>query len=298
MEAYIRKNHFFKLIILLFCAHFSYEQIGINTSGAAPAPSAMLDVTATDKGFLPPRMTMSQRNAISATNGLMVYCTDCNPAGHFGYNAGVWKPMFDYQTASGPCVQYTVGQQAQGGTVIWVDDSGQHGLVAAPTDIFKHVFLPGGDFDQFDFPWASIPFNTVFAVASRGGIYGGQSNTEKIIDKMGWAEYSAFLCSQGGWSGYGDWYLPSLNEMLIMYTNRSFLPTPLKETGLVNYEYYYWTSTEAANNTAFCVHTGPGTYSNYIPVGGYFGQYKERSYFAPLPGGPGFYIHTRAVRRF
>ncbi len=298
METYNGKNHFFRLIILLFCAHFSLAQIGINTTGAAPAPSAMLDVSATDKGFLPPRMTTAQRNAINPTNGLMVYCSDCTPAGHYGYNAGVWKAMFDYQTASGPCVQYTVGQQAQGGTIIWVDESGQHGLVAAPQDIYKHVISPGGQFDQYDFPWAISPMQTTFAIAPRAGIYGGQANTEKIVAQNGWGEYPAFLCSQGNWSNYGDWYLPSLNEMLIMYTNRSFLPNPLKESGLANFEYYYWTSSEAGNNTAFTVHTGPGIYNNFIPLGGFAPNYKVQGYFGPTPGMPGYYYHTRAVRRF
>lgn len=284
------------LFTLLFSLHLQ-AQIGINATGAAPEASAMLDVSSTTKGFLPPRMSQAQRNALN-TNGLMVYCTDCAPAGHYAYNAGVWRAMFDYQTASGPCVMYTIGQQAQGGTVIWVDDSGQHGLVAAPNDIYKHVVGPGVTYVQYEFPWALSSWLNTIAIAHRAGIYGGQANTDKIVAQNGWGEYAAFLSSQGNWSNYGDWYLPSLNEMLIMYANRSFLPNPLKESGLVSYEYYYWTSTEAANNTAFTVHTGPGTYSNYIPLGGFTPQIKDWGFAAPGPGVPGFYVHIRAIRRF
>lgn len=56
----------------------------VNSSGqtgigiTSPHASAMLDITSTVKGFLPPRMTNAQKNSISAPAiGLVVYCTDC-----------------------------------------------------------------------------------------------------------------------------------------------------------------------------------------------------------------------------
>lgn len=52
-------------------------QVSINTSGAAPDASAILDVSSTTKGLLPPRMTQAQRTAIAApATGLVVYQTD------------------------------------------------------------------------------------------------------------------------------------------------------------------------------------------------------------------------------
>lgn len=56
------------------------------TSGAA---SALLDVTSTTKGFLPPRMTKAQRNAITPADGLVVYQTDNTP-GLRVYENGAW----------------------------------------------------------------------------------------------------------------------------------------------------------------------------------------------------------------
>ena len=45
--------------------------------GSTPAPSAVLDLQSTSKGFLPPRMTTAQRNAIaSPATGLIVYNSD------------------------------------------------------------------------------------------------------------------------------------------------------------------------------------------------------------------------------
>jgi len=63
-------------------------QTGIGTT--TPHASAKLDVTSTDKGFLPPRMTSSQRTAIvSPATGLMVYQTD-GTSGLYYYNGSSW----------------------------------------------------------------------------------------------------------------------------------------------------------------------------------------------------------------
>ena len=55
-------------------------------------PSAQLDISSTTKGFLPPRLTISQRNAISNTAiGLVIFCTDCDELQVF--NGTIWKSM-------------------------------------------------------------------------------------------------------------------------------------------------------------------------------------------------------------
>jgi len=75
------KKQAFSLILVAFMLLFGENlvaQVGINNDGSQPDPSAGLDVKFTNKGFLPPRMTHSQLNAISnPADGLMVYCTDC-----------------------------------------------------------------------------------------------------------------------------------------------------------------------------------------------------------------------------
>jgi hypothetical protein len=63
-------------------------QTGIGT--ITPHASAKLDVTSTDKGFLPPRMTSAQRiNIPSPAAGLMIYQTD-GTAGLYYYNGTAW----------------------------------------------------------------------------------------------------------------------------------------------------------------------------------------------------------------
>ena len=62
---------------------------------SSPHASAQLDVTSTSKGFLPPRMTYAERNAIvSPAAGLIVWCTNCGTAGELQVNNGtIWTNM-------------------------------------------------------------------------------------------------------------------------------------------------------------------------------------------------------------
>lgn len=50
--------------------------VGVGTN--APNASALVDMTSTTQGMLPPRMTSTQRDAISSPpDGLQIFCTDC-----------------------------------------------------------------------------------------------------------------------------------------------------------------------------------------------------------------------------
>ncbi len=66
-------------IIALFITTSSNAQVGIGVSTAARNPSAQLEVTSTTKGFLPPRMTTTQRDAIvNPASGLVIFNTTTN----------------------------------------------------------------------------------------------------------------------------------------------------------------------------------------------------------------------------
>jgi len=65
------------LVVLLgvFAPWARAQQVGINTP--TPHPSAVVDVNSSTRGFLPPRMTTAQRNAVAApAAGLLVFNTD------------------------------------------------------------------------------------------------------------------------------------------------------------------------------------------------------------------------------
>jgi hypothetical protein len=60
---------------------------------ATPNASARLQVDSTTQGFLPPRMTTSQRNLISSpAAGLIIYNTDTNK--HQGWNGTTWNDFY------------------------------------------------------------------------------------------------------------------------------------------------------------------------------------------------------------
>jgi hypothetical protein len=70
------------------------QSVGINADGSVANASAMLDVSSTTKGFLPPRMTYAQREAItSPAIGLMIYCTNCGSGQAQVYDGSAWVNM-------------------------------------------------------------------------------------------------------------------------------------------------------------------------------------------------------------
>ena len=71
------KKLIFLLPIFVLLQLCLYAQVGIGT--ATPAASAKLDVSSTTQGFLPPRMTTTQRDAIvSPATGLVIFNTTTN----------------------------------------------------------------------------------------------------------------------------------------------------------------------------------------------------------------------------
>lgn len=274
------------------------QSVTISPSGTG----AIIEANSTTKGIMPPKITMTQRANLTPTAGMQVYCTDCTPSGPYSFDGTNWIKMFDYQTTSGPCATYTVGQQAQGGTVIWVDDSRQHGLVAAPVDYSRQATSPLGNYTLDYFPWGVgiNATNTTFAMAQRIGTYGGQENTDKIIKQFGWAEYGAFLWTLRNWSGYGDWYLPSIDELVILYNNRNLLPTPLK-TSSSNQSYpssdYYWSSTETNATTAYALFASSYLQPTSVGQFGNIPKWIDQNTVA-TPFQERYVVHVRAVRRF
>ncbi len=86
----MKRARLFFVIIIMIASYGLVAQVSINTDGNASDGSAMLDVKSTDKGFLPPRMTEAQRDAIaSPANGLLIYQTDETP-GYYYYTGTNW----------------------------------------------------------------------------------------------------------------------------------------------------------------------------------------------------------------
>ena len=84
------------LIIVLFfyLGNYITAQVAINTDGNAADASAMLEVTSDSKGILIPRLSTTQRTAISpVANGLLVFDTTTKSFWFYEGGATSWKEL-------------------------------------------------------------------------------------------------------------------------------------------------------------------------------------------------------------
>ena len=99
-------NFILTVILVVFFQRMTFAQMGVNSTGAAPATSAMLDVSSTTKGLLMPRMTTAQRTAIvSPATGLTVY--DLTTQGIWFYDGIQWKTIVTPWSVSGNNISST-----------------------------------------------------------------------------------------------------------------------------------------------------------------------------------------------
>jgi hypothetical protein len=196
----------------------------VSIGSSAPVGSAKLEVNSTTQGFLLPRMTTVQRDAISSpAQGLSIYNTTTK--GNELYNGTAWVPTTHY-----------VGESYGGGTVFYVYDNGRHGLITANTIQSTGAFWRAG-----------TDINTM---ALADGVGAGLKNTAIIIASQGYGNgdvYAARICNEYSVTEngvtYADWYLPSNKELQLLMNNRSYIPNDINT--------YYWSSTEASQGTAY-----------------------------------------------
>ena len=105
-------------LAVVFSTNAFSQNIGIalNADGSAPASSAILDVSSSNKGFLPPRMTYVQKMAIaSPIAGLMVYCTNCGTVGELQvFNGIAWTSVIGNVASAAKPDAPTIGTATAG----------------------------------------------------------------------------------------------------------------------------------------------------------------------------------------
>ncbi len=223
----MKNLYFLAFLVISFSAA---AQVGIGIPIANP--SAQLDVSSTTKGFLPPRLDSNQRNAIVApVAGLTIYNTQSKTLEC--YNGTSWNSTAHY-----------IGENYGGGIVFYVYDNGQHGLIAATTNANGGVGVR----------WSAGTYTTTMAVGGRSqtgtGMGAGKLNTQLIIASQGTgdgATYAARICQDysvtSGNVTYQDWYLPSLEELNLLYLQKNIVG------GLGNSN--FWSSSESVSNLSW-----------------------------------------------
>jgi len=112
-----------------------------------------------------------------------------------------------------------IGLSCQGGIVFYIDGTGQHGLIAAPSDHYD------------DAQWGcsgTIIGGTSTAIGS------GQANTTAIVNGCNTAGIAARICNDLVLNGYSDWFLPSNDELNQLCLQKCWVG------GF--FSYYYWCS--------------------------------------------------------
>jgi hypothetical protein len=162
-------------------------------------------------------------------------------------------------TAYGNEVSFTtkalsIGDNFGGGKVAYIDKSGIHGLIVATADLPNLV------------EWSSP--GLVRSLVTNTGYGFGKSNTTKIVEAYGFknsTNYAAFLCDSYGLSLYGDWFLPSSDELSLIQKNINILGGFKNTAG-------YWSSSVSLYNggdigNAYVVSMNTGTASSSSKTG-------------------------------
>ena len=154
--------------------------------------------------------------------------------GRFGKatRQGVW-PVRDAL----PPPNLAIGDFYQGGIVFYIDDSRLHGLIAAPKDQSDGIRWHNG--------------SLVRTGAGGTAVGEGQVNTNQIVAAQGVGDYAASLAANLVLNGYSDWFLPSRDELNLMYWKIGpGAPWPLTNIGGFGYD-TYWSSSEDYYYTAW-----------------------------------------------
>jgi uncharacterized protein (TIGR02145 family) len=267
-------------IIFLISSWHCNAQLSISAEGGAADPSAMVEVRSTQKGFLTPRMTTIQRDAIvSPAEGLMIYNLDKKWMEVFdgtAWNAieGGWRcGLSQVEDAEG-----NLYNTVQIGIQCWMAENLNTGTkIDSVTDPSDNATIEKRCYNDLD---------------ARCNIFGALYTWNEMMD-YSTTEGTRGICPI-------DWHIPTHDEWTVLAEylgGNSVAGGPMKTTGFYEYETGYWYSpnTGATNASGFTGlpsgyhNDGNSTFYN-LHVYGYF---WSSTLYSANPD-----IYARAVRLY
>jgi hypothetical protein len=133
-----------------------------------------------------------------------------------------------------------IGKNYEGGIVIYLDQTGRHGLVCADKKFGKAMW--GGGWSQSQSTDEIVKIGALGNGVADGS---GMANTQLCATKASFflelkvhywylwpltytgrtmVKNAAKLCLESNYNGYKDWYLPTLAELEIIFQNKHFFP--------------------------------------------------------------------------
>jgi len=182
---------------------------------------------------------------------------------------------FLFLTACDPAVPepknttHEIGEVFGGGVVfhVWKDSTGiQHGLVVDKVDLSTGK------------EWSNIANVLVGTEAQNAS--DGLKNSKAITQQSGHTNSAASLCLNSTNSGQNDWFLPSIEELKLLWNNRVKVNESLSAisgASILPATANYWSSTEYVANNAWYLFYSIGK-----------ADYDEKS----------FLNYVRAIRKF
>jgi len=146
-----------------------------------------------------------------------------------------------------------IGALMNGGIVFYIDETGEHGLVAAIEDL------------EGTYEWGCYASELTGADGTSIGT--GYQNTLDIVAGCSETPTAASEALAYESEGYSDWYLPSKEELVEMY-NTIGNGGPQGNIGGFS-SFWYWSSSEFSNSNAWGVN---------FPVGNTFNRNKSNTY--------------------
>ncbi|MCX6249380.1 MAG: DUF1566 domain-containing protein [Bacteroidetes bacterium] len=143
-------------------------------------------------------------------------------------------------TLSQTTLSFSIGLSYGGGIIFYIDGTGNHGLIAAPSD------------QSTGAQWGC--YGT--SIGGTGTAIGtGQANTTAIVNGCSESDIAAKICDNLVLNGYSDWFLPSKDEQNQMYSQKNVIG------GFANYD--YWSSSEYNASYTWAQHFSNGFQYGY-----------------------------------